>query len=85
MADIDRVREPELRRRLEEDVADALYDRRLLALPHVNHLEKAAVAFAQIQDVAEHFVDELIELAESDDRRVLFAQRSDEELDANMS
>jgi hypothetical protein len=75
-----RVREPELGRRAEEDVADALDHRVLLALADLERLEQPPVALAQVEDVVEHGVDEALERVARDDRRVRRAQRRDEQL-----
>ena len=77
---IRRVRSPELSRRVEEDIPDALDDRRLLALAYVHDLEETAVAFAQIEDVAEGLVDELVDLGGSDNWWRGGAKRADEQL-----
>lgn len=79
VSDIDGICEPELGRRVEEDVADSLDDGRLLALPHVHNLEQAPVALAQVKDVAKDFVDKVLELVGGDDGRVGRAQRADED------
>ena len=76
---IDRVREAELSRSLEEDVPDSLDDRRLLALSHEDHFQKAAIAFAQVQHVAKDLVDELVNLTVTYDRWVGVAERTNEE------
>jgi hypothetical protein len=36
---INRIRKPKLRRRVQENIPDALYDRRMLALAHIHDLE----------------------------------------------
>ena len=58
----------------------AQLEKSLLALPDVHHLEQAAVAFAEVEDVAEHHVDELVQIVRTDNSRVRNAQRPNEEL-----
>ncbi len=79
MANVDRVCEAELCGGFEENVSDALHNWGLLPLPNVDHLQKAAVAFAQVQDVAEDFIDELVNFAQAYYGRVCGAERTDEQ------
>ena len=64
---------------VEEDVADALDNRCLLALPHEDHLEQAAVAFAEVENIAEHFINKLFDLALPYDGWVGVSEWADEQ------
>lgn len=80
MPNIDWIRQPELRRGIEEDVSDTLDDRSLFALPDVQDFEEPAVALAQVEDVAERLLNELIDFTWPDNGWIGLTKRTDEQL-----
>lgn len=78
MANVDGVRQPELRRRVQEDIADPLDDRCLFPLANVHDFEETSIAFPQVQYVAKHVVYELFHLVLRDHRWIRHAERSQE-------
>lgn len=80
MPHIIRIRQPKFRRGRQEDISNPLNDRCLFALADVHRFEETAVAFAEVEDVAEDIVDEGVELFGRDDLRVVFAEGANEEL-----
>ena len=48
MSNVNGVRQSELRRRVQENVSDALDDRGLFALPDIQDLEKSTITLAQV-------------------------------------
>ena len=85
VTNVDRVRQSELRSRVQEDIANALNYRRLLPLPYIDGLEQLTVAFTEVQHVAEDLVDKLVNLAWSDHWRVRGTQWPDVELCTRIS
>jgi hypothetical protein len=62
-----------------ERPTDALYDRRLLALPDVHHFQQPPVALAQVENVTEHLVDKVLQPFERDDGWDCRSQRLEED------
>ena len=74
------VHNPKLRSGRKEYVADVLDERPLFALTDVELVEDTAVRLAEIEDVAEHFLNELLDLAGSDDWWIGIAKWTNEKL-----
>src|ERR1700722_8128206 len=61
MTDINRIRQPKLRCRIQENITNPLDNRSLFTLPNVHDFQKSAVAFAEVQNVTEYFLDEIFQ------------------------
>jgi hypothetical protein len=79
MPNIRWVRQPEFSRSVQEYISNPQDDRALLALTDIHHLQQTTVAFAQVQNVPEYFIDEIFEKVRREHRRICSAERLDED------
>ena len=83
MSKVGGICQPELNRSLEEDVTDSVDHWCFLSLADVHDLKQAPVELAQVKNVVEHLVDEVIDLAWTDDGWPCAAKGTDEELNGS--
>lgn len=85
MSNIVGVSQPELCRRVQEDISNTMDDGGLFALPNIHGFEQPSVAFAQIEDITEDIVYEVVNFAWANDRWVGHPEGTNEELEIDVS
>jgi hypothetical protein len=66
MPNVDRVSASEFRGGIQKDIANTLDDWHFLALPDIQYFQEATIALAEVENVAKHVVDKVVELVRVD-------------------
>lgn len=81
MSNINRILKSELGRRIQKYVTDITYHRTLFTLPDVHRFQQSPVAFSQVENISEHFINEFVDFTGSDDGRMGGTYRSNKKLE----